>query len=72
MTGEQLAVDLDRYGALDAICENGLRLWQNYVIERKDFSKKVVATIMQQGSTVDPLREFRGREALPSRRTAAA
>ena len=54
MTGEQLAVDLDRYGALDAICENGLRLWQNYVIERKDFSKRVVATIMQQGSTVDP------------------
>ena len=54
MSGEQLAVDLDRYGALDAICENGLRLWQNYVIERKDFSKRVVATIMQQGSTVDP------------------
>lgn len=54
MTGAQLAVDLDRYGALDAICENGLRLWQNYVIERKDFSKRVVATIMQQGSTVDP------------------
>ena len=54
MTGAQLSVDLDRYGALDAICENGLRLWQNYVIERKDFSKRVVATIMQQGSTVDP------------------
>ena len=54
MTGEQLAVGLDRYGALDAICPNGLRLWQNYVIERKDFSKKVVATIMQQGSTVNP------------------
>jgi hypothetical protein len=54
MTGEQLSVDLDRYGALDAICENGLRLWQNYVLERKDFSKKAVATIMQQGSVVNP------------------
>ena len=54
MTGVELSDNDTRYGALDAVCENGLRLWQNYVIERKDFSKRVVATIMQQGSTVDP------------------
>ena len=54
MTGVELADNDTRYGALDAICENGLRLWQNYVIERTDFSKKVVATIMQQGSVVNP------------------
>ena len=54
MTGEQLAVDADRYAKLDEICSNGLRLWQNYVIEREDFAKPVVATIMQQGSVVNP------------------
>ena len=54
MTGVELSNDDTRYGALDAICANGLRLWQNYVLERKDFGKKVVATIMQQGSTVNP------------------
>ena len=54
MTGVELSDNGTRYGALDAICANGLRLWQNYVLERTDFGKKVVATIMQQGSTVDP------------------
>ena len=54
MTGVELSDNDTRYGALDAICANGLRLWQNYVIERTDFSKKVVATIMQQGSVVNP------------------
>jgi hypothetical protein len=50
----ELADNDTRYGALDTVCANGLRLWQNYVIERTDFSKKVVATIMQQGSVVNP------------------
>ncbi len=54
MTGVELADNDTRYGALDAVCANGLRLWQNYVLEREDFSKKVVATIMQQGSVVNP------------------
>ena len=54
MTGVELSDNDTRYGALDAICANGLRLWQNYVLERTDFSKKVVATIMQQGSVVNP------------------
>ena len=54
MTGVELSDNDTRYGALDAVCANGLRLWQNYVLERKDFSKKVVATIMQQGSVVNP------------------
>ena len=53
-TGEYLSDSTARYEALDAICPNGLRLWQNYVLERKDFGKKVVATVMQQGRTVDP------------------
>ena len=54
MTGVELADSDTRYGALDTVCANGLRLWQNYVLERTDFGKKVVATIMQQGSTVNP------------------
>ena len=54
MTGEQLAVDEDRYAKLNETCANGLKLWQNYVLEWKDFSKRVVATIMQQGSVVNP------------------
>ena len=54
MTGVELADNDTRYDVLNAVCANGLRLWQNYIIERTDFSKKVVATIMQQGSTVNP------------------
>jgi hypothetical protein len=53
-TGEYLADNSARYETLDTICANGLRLWQNYVLERTDFGKKVVATIMQQGSVVNP------------------
>ncbi|MBQ6137676.1 MAG: hypothetical protein IJI73_09940, partial [Kiritimatiellae bacterium] len=53
-TGTELSDSNTRYEALDAVCDNGLRLWQNYVLERKDFGKKVVATIMQQGSVVNP------------------
>ena len=53
-TGEYLSDNIARYETLDTLCANGLRLWQNYVLERKDFSKKVVATIMQQGSVVNP------------------
>ena len=51
-TGEQLSDPAVRYEALDAICPNGLRLWQNYVLERKDLGKKLVATIQQQGGVV--------------------
>ena len=54
MTGEQLAVDANRYAKLNEVYPNGLKLWQNYVIERTNFNKKVVATIMQQGSVVKP------------------
>ncbi len=53
LSGVELADAATRYGALDAVCPNGLRLWQNYVIERKDFGKRVVATIMQHGDVVD-------------------
>ena len=53
-TGTQLSDNTTRYDALNEMCANGLRLWQNYVIERADFGKRVVATIMQHGSTVDP------------------
>ena len=51
-TGGELADAAVRYGELDKVCPNGLRLWQNYVLEREDFGKKVVATVMQQGRTV--------------------
>ena len=46
-TSEQFAVPADRYAYLDAVCANGLKLWQNYIIERTDFSKKLVAAIHQ-------------------------
>ena len=46
-TSEQFAVPADRYAYLDAVCANGLKLWQNYIIERSDFSKKLVAAIHQ-------------------------
>ena len=52
-TGEQFAVDADRYGYLDAVCANGLKLWQNYVIEREDLAKKLVAAIVQSGNRVN-------------------
>ena len=52
-TGEQFAIQADRYAKLDEVQENGLKLWQNYVIERSDFSKKLVATVMQSGDRVN-------------------
>ena len=52
-TGEQFAVDADRYAYLDGACANGLKLWQNYVIERTDLSKKLVATVLQSDGRVD-------------------
>ena len=42
-----------RYGHLDTVQGNGLRLWQNYVIDRTNMNAKLVATIMQRGSRVN-------------------
>ncbi len=42
----------ERYANLDEVCPNGLKLWQNYIIERSDLSKKLVATVLQRGSLV--------------------
>lgn len=50
--GSEFAVDLERYGHLDEVCPNGLKLWQNYVINRTNLTKRLVATIMQRGSRV--------------------
>jgi len=47
LPGESFSKDTDRYARLDEICSNGLKLWQNYVIERDDLSKKLVAAIHQ-------------------------
>ena len=52
-TGEQFAVRTDRYAKLNEVQENGLKLWQNYVIERDDLEKKLVAAVRQSGSRVD-------------------
>jgi hypothetical protein len=52
--GSEHFADRDqRYENLDRVCLNGLKLWQNYVIDRQDLSKKLVATIMQRGSRVN-------------------
>ena len=52
-TGEQFTVQTDRYAKLNEVQENGLKLWQNYVIERDDLEKKLVAAVRQSGSRVD-------------------
>ena len=52
-TSEHFADRDARYANLDTVCVNGLKLWQNYVIDRQDLSKKLVATIMQRGSRVN-------------------
>ena len=52
-TSEHFADRDARYANLDRVCDNGLKLWQNYVIDRQDLSKKLVATIMQRGSRVN-------------------
>ena len=52
MDGVQLSVAAHRYAKLNEVCDNGLTLWQNYVLERKDFGKRVVATILQSEKTL--------------------
>ena len=52
-TSEQFAVPADRYEKLDEVQSNGLKLWQNYVIERDDLGKKLVAAVRQSGDRVD-------------------
>ena len=66
-TGEQFAIPGDRYAKLDETCANGLKLWQNYVIDRADFGRKLVAAVVQSGSRVMPdsfIVHFPGVEAL--------
>ena len=46
-TGEQFAIAADRYVYLDTVCDNGLKLWHNYVIEREDLTEKIYAAIHQ-------------------------
>ena len=45
-TGEQLSNDAFRYEKLDERCANGLKLWQNYVLER-EIDDALVAAIHQ-------------------------
>jgi len=49
---EHFADDEERYKNLDRVCDNGLKLWQNYVIDQTNLSKRLVATVMQRGSRV--------------------
>ena len=42
-----------RNAVLDTVCPNGLKLWQNYVINREDKSEKLVAAVLQSGGRVD-------------------
>ena len=51
-TSEQFASATHRKEKLDETCSNGLKLWQNYVIERDDLSRKLVATVEQTGTRV--------------------
>jgi len=52
--GDSFSESAARYAKLDETCENGLKLWQNYVIERNDLSEKLVATIHQNCQRVAP------------------
>ena len=45
--------DNKRYKLLDQVCDNGLKLWQNYMIDRTDLSKKLVAAVRQSGNRVN-------------------
>ena len=45
--------DNNRYKLLDQVCANGLKLWQNYMIDRTDLSKKLVAAVRQSGNRVN-------------------
>ena len=53
LTGQQFADRDTRLAKLDEVQPNGLKLWQNYVIERTDLTKKLVAAIVQSGSRVN-------------------
>ncbi|MBQ6914207.1 MAG: hypothetical protein IJQ65_00690, partial [Kiritimatiellae bacterium] len=58
VTGEDAAhfadnTDNNRYKILDSVCANGLKLWQNYMIDREDLSRKLVAAVRQSGDRVD-------------------
>ena len=52
ITGEAFAQDV--YGNLNEVQPNGLKLWQNYIIERSDLSDMLVATIHQNCQRVAP------------------
>ena len=54
LSGDSFSESAARYAKLDETCENGLKLWQNYVIERNDLSEKLVATIHQNCQRVAP------------------
>jgi hypothetical protein len=59
--------DNKRYKNLDRVCDNGLKLWQNYMIDRTDLSKKLVAAVRQSGNRVNEnsfVVHFPGVEAL--------
>ena len=45
--------DNKRYKNLDRVCDNGLKLWQNYMIDRTDLSKKLVSAVRQSGNRVN-------------------
>ena len=72
VTGEDVSyfadnTDNKRYKNLDRVCDNGLKLWQNYMIDRTDLSKKLVAAIRQSGNRVNEnsfVVHFPGVEAL--------
>ena len=52
ITGVQFSDPTDRYGYLNEVKPNGLKLWQNYVIGQTNMAKKLVATIMQREAHV--------------------
>ncbi|MBQ3289428.1 MAG: hypothetical protein IJH50_08485, partial [Kiritimatiellae bacterium] len=52
ITGAQFSDPTDRYGYLNAVKPNGLKLWHNYVIGQTNMSKKLVATILQREAHV--------------------
>ena len=47
LDGDSFSKSDVRYAKLDETCPNGLKLWQNYVIERNDLTRKLVASIHQ-------------------------
>jgi len=53
-TSKQFSDPENRKTYLNEVCANGLKLWQNYVIERNDLSEMLVATIHQNCQRVAP------------------